>query len=110
MDRLDETLHDAHHELALESDKRTRRCKDRGRPKLIQRKSVPAVSSLAAKAQVDRQGAGVDLSRRQCRIDLLELDQREVSCGGAGLFNRETRCHAGLAGLREHANLFATEL
>ena len=73
----------------------------------IYREGIPAVASLAGKAQIDRQRARVDLSGCQRRIDSIEFNQGQVDRGRARFLDCDPGRHAGLPGLGQYSDFLS---
>src|SRR5579872_2976916 len=99
MDRLNEALHDVHHKGSVGGDQLPSGRKYRRGVEGIYWKGIPTVSDLARKAQINRHSTRVDLPRCQCRVDSIEFNQWQVSCGGARFLNSDPGRHTCLTGL-----------
>jgi hypothetical protein len=74
MDRLDEALHDVHHKLSVGHNQLPGSREYRRGVEGIYWESVPTVSDLTGKAQINRQCARVDFPGCQRRVDSVELN------------------------------------
>src|SRR6266542_4263582 len=66
-----------------------------------------ALLSFAKKAQIDRQGAGIDLVGGECLIDVLKRAESDITCRRALALHGKPSVDTGLSGsgIGQHANL-----